>query len=88
MVDYDREDEEITLRTKWRDVRKAFVKAKEAAMKKKWPAGQSYKDDPAYQETSAAMDEMRTHWRRVGEAVPEGDPGHRRPVAPVKGGKR
>jgi hypothetical protein len=70
-------DDEIELAVAWRDARTAFVDAKTKAAKAA-KKGESYKDDPDYQATAATMDELRTQWRRIGEAV-----GVRNPVPPI-----
>jgi len=62
-------DEEIELVLEWRKVRDAFVKAKKSRAK----------DEGGYVKAKAAVDELRTYWRRVGEAA-----GTRTPVAPIR----
>lgn len=66
-------DEEIALAVEWRDARAAFLKAKKARDK--------HPDD--YETAKAKVDKLRTYWRQIGEAVPEGHPGHRNAVAPI-----
>lgn len=76
------------LLTEWADASEAFVEAKAKAMTRKHAEGKTYKDDPAYIATAEAMDKLRVYWRQVGEATPEGHPGHRNPVGVIKRGHR
>ena len=66
-------DEEIELILEWRDAQQAFVDAK----KKK-----GYRDTSEYAAAAKRVDELRTKWRRIGEAV-----GTRTPVPPIKSGR-
>jgi hypothetical protein len=71
-------EEELALYNDWAVAQKAFVKAKEKAVKD--PA---YRDSDEYRAIKQNTSEMRTQWRQIGEAV-----GTRTPVAPLsaKGG--
>lgn len=71
-------DAELELHQEWSKVKKAFLAAKE----------KRDKDPKAYDKAEAALSEMRRYWRQVGEATPDGVPGHRTPHAPVGGGAR
>lgn len=70
---------EATLMLEYADAADALVKAK---------SRKNYRDTDAYRKAAAKVDELRTYWRRIGEAVPEGHPGHRTPIAPIKRGVR
>lgn len=76
--------EELKLVNEWEEARSAYVEAKAViAALPTLEERSAARKAPEYQAIKRRMSEMRTFWRRVGEAVPEGTPGHRSPVRPI-----